>query len=138
MNHSSLRVLVFTATYNEKDNVEAYCRDVLGLPGHYDLLIVDDNSPDGTGPILDGLAVSQPRLNLIHRAEKLGLGSAHKLAFAYAIDKNYDVLVTMDADYSHNPQDIPRLIEAMGSDSDFVIGSRYMADRKSTRLNSSH
>ncbi len=119
------KVLVFTATYNEKDNAANFCPEVLGLPGQYDLLIVDDNSPDGTGKILDAYAAQNPRFKVIHRAGKLGLGSAHKLALAYAQEQGYEVLVTMDADYSHQPSDIPRLISELGSDADFVIGSRY-------------
>jgi dolichol-phosphate mannosyltransferase len=122
---SKSRILVFTATYNEKDNVPKLCAEILALPGHYDLLIVDDGSPDGTGQILDGISSENPRLKVIHRAGKLGLGSAHKRAIQYAMDEKYDVLVTMDADFSHNPQDIPRLIQALGKDAGFVIGSRY-------------
>jgi dolichol-phosphate mannosyltransferase len=122
---SNGRVLVFTATYNEKDNVQKLCPEILALPDAYDMLVVDDGSPDGTGQILDTLSAANPRLKVIHRKGKLGLGSAHKLAIQYAMDEKYDVLVTMDADFSHKPQDIPRLIEALGNDAGFVIGSRY-------------
>ena len=128
-----MRVLVFTATYNEKGNVERLCPEILALPGGpggYDLLIIDDQSPDGTGATLDTIAAQNSRLKVMHRPGKLGLGSAHKLAIQYARDEQYDVLVTMDADYSHDPQDIPRLIAALGQDTDFVIGSRYAAGGK--------
>lgn len=98
---------------------------MLDLAEQPDLLIVDDNSPDGTGEILDGLAASEPRLKVIHRPQKLGLGSAHRLAYGYAIRRGYDRLVTMDADFSHAPEDIPRLLDALQG-AEFVIGSRYM------------
>jgi len=119
-----LRTLVFAATYNERGDIEALCRDILGLPGRSDLLVVDDNSTDGTGIFLDELAAREPRLKVIHRPRKLGLGTAHKLAMAYAAKRGYDVLVTMDADFSHKPVDIPRLVDALDG-RDFVIGSRY-------------
>ena len=117
--------LVFTATYNERSNVESFCEQVLALPNDYDLLIVDDNSPDGTGEVLKTLQKENNRLKIIHRPRKLGLGTAHKLAMQFALRHNYDILITMDADFSHNPQDIPRLEESL-ENVDFVIGSRYM------------
>ncbi|MBF0605450.1 MAG: glycosyltransferase [Nitrospirae bacterium] len=120
------RTIVFTATYNERSNIAAFCEKVLSLPGHYDLLVVDDNSPDGTGHLLDQLASGNPRLHAIHRPRKLGLGSAHKLAMQFSMQRGYHTLITMDADLSHNPEDILRLETAL-SDADFVIGSRYCA-----------
>jgi 2-polyprenyl-3-methyl-5-hydroxy-6-metoxy-1,4-benzoquinol methylase len=122
---ASRRVLVFAATYCEAGNVEPLSRDILALPCQADLLVVDDNSPDGTGDILDRMAEVEGRLAVVHRPRKLGLGSAHKLAMAYAVQHKYDVLITMDADLSHAPEEIPRLLAGM-EQADFVIGSRYM------------
>ena len=120
------KTLIFTATYNESENIVPLCTHILGLDPGYDMLVVDDNSPDGTGRLLDGLAADNSRLEVIHRSGKLGLGSAHELAMEYAEKKNYVALVTMDADFSHNPDDIPRLLRALDGN-DFVTGSRYMA-----------
>jgi dolichol-phosphate mannosyltransferase len=119
------KTLVFTATYNESANITSLCERILGLNPSYEMLVIDDNSPDGTGAILNKLAANSTRLKVIHRACKLGVGSAHELAMEYAENNDYDVLVTMDADFSHNPDDIPRLLEAL-ADVDFVTGSRYM------------
>lgn len=118
------RILVFTATYNEFQNIALLVEGIWkGIP-EADILVVDDNSPDGTGLILDGLAKVNAKLQVIHRPGKLGLGSAHYMAMLYAINNQYDVLVTMDADLSHDPADIPRLIAKLGG-VHFVIGSRY-------------
>lgn len=119
------KTLIFTATYNEGENIASLCAQVLGLDPAFDMLVVDDNSPDGTGRILDEFAARNSRLKVIHRLGKMGLGSAHELAMEYAEQKRYDALVTMDADFSHNPDDIPRLLKAL-EDVDFVTGSRYM------------
>ncbi|MEI6564056.1 MAG: polyprenol monophosphomannose synthase [bacterium] len=123
--HVTGKVLVFAATYNERDNIQKLCETVLGLNTDYDMLVVDDNSPDGTGQLLDSLAKGEPRLSVVHRAGKLGVGSAHKVAMHYAIEKGYETLVTMDADFSHPPEDIPRLLENLAG-ADFVTGSRYV------------
>lgn len=118
------RTLVFTATYNERDNIGLLVDHVLSMGGHYDVMVVDDNSPDRTGDLLDELASKHDRLSVVHRPTKLGLGTAHQLAFLFAIQHGYDRLVTMDADFSHDPEDIPRLLEGL-EQADFVIGSRY-------------
>ena len=119
------RTLVFAATYNEKNNVVPLVARITAAASDADILIVDDDSPDGTGPLLDELARANHRLMVIHRPGKLGLGSAHQLAMLCAMQNGYDFLVTMDADLSHDPADIPRLLQALGN-ADFVIGSRYM------------
>ena len=120
----NLRVLVFTATYNESENIPLLVRGIWsGLP-NADILVVDDNSPDGTGSVLDDLATTYAKLKVIHRPGKLGLGSAHYMAMLYAISSQYDILVTMDADLSHDPADIPHLISKLNG-VHFVIGSRY-------------
>ena len=119
------KILVFTATYNEADNVESLVTDVFEYLPESDVLVVDDASPDGTGRILNELSLNQKRLRVIHRPKKLGLGTAHKLAMKYAILNDYDVLVTMDADYSHHPKYLPTLVKLMRQN-DFVIGSRFI------------
>ena len=121
----SKRVLIVSATLNERANIDRLCEAVLGLPMRPHLLVVDDNSSDGTGQRLRELAQENEGLIPIHRPRKLGLGSAHMLGMMYAIQNGYDVLVTMDADFSHDPADIPRLVSALDG-ADFVIGSRYM------------
>ncbi len=126
----SAKVLVFTATYNERENIAPLIGEICRVAPTYDILVLDDNSPDGTGALLDELAHSNPLVKVIHRKGKLGLGSAHSLAMIYAIKHGYDYLVTMDADHSHSPADIPRLLSTICADDasavDFVIGSRYM------------
>ena len=118
--------LIFTATYNELDNIEDLLTTIWRVMPNTDVIVVDDNSQDGTGALLDKISESNPLLKVVHRPEKMGLGMAHHFAMIYAIKHGYDALVTMDADHSHNPQDIPRLLEKL-SEADFVIGSRYMS-----------
>ncbi len=122
-----MKSLIFTATYNEVDNIESLVRDCLDqLPGSH-MLVVDDNSPDGTGTLLDRLIKNYSgRLVVIHRPRKLGLGSAHKLAMKYALQHNYEALITMDADYSHHPKYLPTMQKCLDS-AEFVTGSRYVA-----------
>ena len=122
---ASCRTLVFSATYNEADNVKQLLQDIWTARPDADVLIVDDASPDGTGTLVSQIAETEPRLKLISRPGKLGLGTAHHLAMLFAIRSGYDVLITMDADHSHDPQWIPRLTEKLMT-ADFVIGSRYM------------
>lgn len=126
LTHKSNSVLVCAATYNEFDNVQPLLSTIWGVDSAIDVLIVDDNSPDGTGELLDRIAADNPRLKIVHRPAKLGLGTAHHLGMLYAIRQDYNTLVTMDADLSHNPEDIPRLLEKLAF-ADFVIGSRYMS-----------
>jgi dolichol-phosphate mannosyltransferase len=120
-----MRVLIFTATYNEKENINILLKEIHKLYPNFHLLVIDDNSPDGTGEIVQSLCQTIPNLKLIKRHNKLGLGTAHQLAMQYALHNNYDRLVTMDADLSHMPSDIGRLINELDN-ADFVIGSRYM------------
>jgi len=122
----SPRRLIFVPTYNERHNVERLCAELLALPLAADILFVDDGSPDGTGAALDALARRHPRVTVIHRDGKLGIGSAHSAGIAYAYDRGYDLLVTMDADFSHSPADIPRLLAAHTAGVDVVVGSRYL------------
>jgi dolichol-phosphate mannosyltransferase len=119
------RVLVCTPTYNERDNIEEFCKQVLAIDRPVDLLVIDDNSPDGTGRILERIRREESRLTVLHRPGKLGLGSAHKLGMLYAIRNGYDVFVLIDSDLSHDPAQIPALLDALAG-RDFVTGSRYM------------
>lgn len=118
-----MKTLVFFATYNEAGNVASMIDRIMAVASNADILVVDDSSKDGT---LDVLAsVARPSLKVIVRPGKLGLGTAHLLAWKYAIHHGYDVLVTMDGDHSHDPADIPRLIDGLDESTDLVIGSRY-------------
>ncbi|MCF8719857.1 polyprenol monophosphomannose synthase [Nitrospina gracilis] len=120
------RILVFTATYNEADNIEALIEGIRRYVADADILVVDDASPDGTGDLLDRLAEREKKLHVVHRPGKLGLGTAHLFAMQFAILHDYDILITMDADFSHNPQYLPTLLKLM-EENDFVIGSRYIS-----------
>jgi dolichol-phosphate mannosyltransferase len=120
------KVLIFTATYNEVDNIVSLVETILAVLPTCDMLVVDDNSPDGTGKVLDEIRARQPRLQVIHRPGKNGLGSAHKLGMKYALEKGYDALVTMDADFSHDPRVLPEMMRHL-EQAEFVIGSRYVA-----------
>ena len=119
--------LVIIPTYNEKENVEAIIKAVLGLRQRFDILIIDDNSPDGTADIVRGLIGDHPgRIDLICRAGKLGLGTAYIEGFKWAIAHGYEYICEMDADFSHNPADLERLREACAEGADVAIGSRYL------------
>ena len=119
------RILVFTATYNEAENIEDLIVSVFENLQDTVMLIIDDSSPDGTGNILKELSLKNKQLNIIHRPQKLGLGTAHKLAMKYAIKNNFDILITMDADFSHHPKYLNKMISLMVNN-DFVTGSRYI------------
>lgn len=123
-----MRSLIVVPTYNEADNIEALAEALLG-EGDFDLLIVDDNSPDGTGRVAEALAQRYaPRVSVLHRPLKMGLGTAYIAGFKHALDNSYEVVYQMDADFSHSPQDLARLHEAMTkSAADLVLGSRYVA-----------
>ncbi len=130
MNHPKFfKILVFTATYNEINNIQNLLNEIHLNVSEADILVVDDSSPDGTGLLLDNIRKNNSKINIINRSGKLGLGSAHLLAFKYAIANNYDILITMDADGSHDPIHIPAIIEKLEK-SDFVIGSRYIKGGK--------
>ena len=117
--------LVVVPTYNERENVEKLCGEILDLGKRIEVLVVDDNSPDGTGELVKSLSSEQPRVHLLRRPGKLGLGTAHIAGFRWALQRDYDLVVTMDADFSHPPESIPAMIEA-SRHSDVVIGSRYV------------
>lgn len=117
--------LVIVPTYNEKENVEPIAKAVEAATDKADLLFVDDNSPDGTGQILDRLAEQNDRVHVLHRQQKDGLGRAYIAGFKWALERDYEFILEMDADFSHNPADLPRFIEA-ARDADLVLGSRYV------------
>jgi dolichol-phosphate mannosyltransferase len=119
-----MKVLIIIPTYNEKENIESLITAVLKQHEAIEVLVLDDNSPDGTGAIVDGMMLEEPRIHIIKRPGKMGLGSAYVTGFKYALKQDYDYIMEMDADFSHNPNDIPKLIEAAQSN-DLVIGSRY-------------
>ena len=119
------RGLVIIPTYNERENIESIIREVLKQNLPIDVLVVDDNSPDGTGDIVRRLQKRHDRIHLIERSGKLGLGTAYIEGFKWAIKSGYDFVFEMDADFSHNPNDLPRLYHAL-NDFDLVIGSRYI------------
>ena len=119
--------LVIIPTYNEKENIEEIVRVVFGLPGGFHILVIDDGSPDGTAAIVKRLQESFPeRLHLVERSGKLGLGTAYLTGFRWALERDYDYIFEMDADFSHNPADLLRLHEACEKGgADVSVGSRY-------------
>jgi len=120
--------LVIIPTYNEKENIEKMVRKVFSLSLPFNLLIIDDNSPDGTADIIKSLQKEYPKqLHLIEREGKLGLGTAYITGFKWALENKYDYICEMDADFSHNPEDLIRLQEACANGADLAIGSRYIS-----------
>ena len=121
--------IVIIPTYNEKENVEKIIRAVFVLKHPFDVLIIDDGSPDGTGNIVKSLQENEfsDRLHLIERAGKQGLGTAYIMGFKWAIERKYDYIFEMDADFSHKPADLLRLYDACATGTDLAIGSRYVS-----------
>lgn len=117
-------ILVVIPTYNEADNIRRLVPIVLGVVEGTEVLIVDDNSPDGTADVVRDFARTDTRVHLIERPAKMGLGSAYVMGFKYALENQYDVVVQMDADFSHDPHEIPSFINAV-KNADLVLGSRY-------------
>lgn len=124
------KTLVIIPTYNEAENIERISSDIVSSINEVAILFVDDHSPDGTGRIADQLAGKLQRISVIHRPKKMGLGAAYVDGFRYAMAKNYDYVVSMDCDLSHDPKDIPRLVGAAWNGVDLVIGSRYIKGGK--------
>ena len=120
------RVLVTLATYNERENIPPLVDAIFEVGPEYDVLIIDDNSPDGTGAQADQMADQDERIHVIHRSGKLGLGTAIISGMRYAIEQQYDLLLNMDADFSHHPRHIPAIVAGMDQH-DVMIGSRYVA-----------
>lgn len=119
------KTLVIIPTYDEKNNVRPIAQAVFGVQPDANILFVDDNSPDGTGQIIDGMCKDDKRVNVLHRPGKSGLGRAYIAGFKWAIEHGYDLIFEMDADFSHDPAEIPNFIKA-AENADLVLGSRYM------------
>ena len=122
------RALVIIPTYNELENLPKIIPAALEQDPRLEILVVDDNSPDGTGALADSMAAENPRVHVIHRKGKLGLGTAYIAGFRYAIEHGYDYALEMDADFSHDPKHLPAFL-AEAQDTDLVIGSRYLEGR---------
>jgi len=119
--------LVCIPTFNERDNVEAIARAALDADSRVDVLVIDDNSPDGTGRIADQLAANEPRAHVLHRPNKEGLGRAYLDGFRWALERGYQFILEMDADFSHDPKYLPRFLDQAKAGVDLVLGSRYVA-----------
>jgi len=120
-----MKILVIIPTYNEKDNISKVIPLVLNQDPDIEVLVVDDNSPDGTSKIVEELKTSNPRIKLIRREKKSGLGTAYLAGFKYALENGYNYIFEMDSDFSHDPNYIPDFLKAI-EDSDLVLGSRYI------------
>ena len=123
-NGAGKRALIVTPTYNERANIERFVTEVRRLAPHADMLIVDDASPDGTGDIADDIARRDAKVKVLHRAGKLGLGTAYLDAFRKGLAEGYDLFFEMDADLSHNPKYLPDFFRALAGGADVVVGSR--------------
>lgn len=121
-----LSATVVVPTYNERDSLEGVARALLGLGQHVSVLVVDDSSPDGTGELADRLAAEDPRLTVLHRPGKQGLGAAYLAGFTLALDRGADVIVEFDADGSHRPEQLPALLAAIEAGADCAIGARWV------------
>lgn len=122
------RALVVIPTYNEAGNVGSIVPQALAQDSRLEVLLVDDNSPDGTGRLADALAAQEPRLHVLHREGKLGLGTAYLTGFAWALARGYDYVFEMDADFSHDPQHLKQFLKEIEG-ADLVLGSRYLGGR---------
>jgi dolichol-phosphate mannosyltransferase len=127
------RALVIVPTYNERENILKLVEAVLAQSPVIDVLVVDDGSPDGTGALVDERAAANSRVHVIHREKKLGLGTAYVAGFKWALERDYEYVFEMDADFSHDPQHLPQFLSSI-ENADLVLGSRYR-DRKVTVVN---
>ena len=128
MTDAAPQVLVIVPTYNERDNLPRIVPLILGQGEAFHVLVVDDNSPDGTGRVADELAAASDRVNVLHRAGKLGLGAAYVAGFRRGLEGDFGILIEMDADLSHPPDMLPGLVSAL-VDADVAVGSRYVGGR---------
>ena len=120
-----MKALVIIPTYNERENLPELLRRIFAEALPLEVLIIDDNSPDGTGAVADQLAASNPCVHVMHRPAKMGLGSAYVAGFRYALERQYTAVFEMDADFSHNPDSLPQFLRELET-SDLVVGSRYL------------
>jgi dolichol-phosphate mannosyltransferase len=120
-----MKAIVIVPTYNEAENIANLIDKIFSVDSNLNILVIDDNSPDGTAEIVKRISEKDPRVHLIQRPGKLGLGTAYIEGFKYALANGYEAIFEMDADFSHNPEDIPRFLDAL-EDADLVIGSRYL------------
>jgi dolichol-phosphate mannosyltransferase len=120
-----MKALVIIPTYNERENLPRLVPAILAQGESFHVLVVDDNSPDGTGDIADELAAAEPRVNVLHRDGKRGLGTAYVAGFKWALERGFDYVFEMDADFSHDPDDLPRLLEG-AKQGDCAVGSRWV------------
>ncbi|GGA70260.1 dolichol-phosphate mannosyltransferase [Pseudoclavibacter endophyticus] len=120
------RALVIIPTYNERESLESIVTRVVAADHRVDVLVVDDASPDGTGDVADAIAAREPRVTVLHRAGKLGLGTAYVEGFRIALDRDYDAAFEFDADGSHPPERLPSMLDALDDGADLVIGTRWM------------
>jgi len=120
-----MKALVVIPTYNERENLGEIVPRILAVDSSFEVLVVDDNSPDGTGQVADELVRRIPRVHALHRPGKLGLGSAYRAGFRFALERDYDLVFEMDSDFSHDPASLPEFLVAI-ADADLVIGSRYL------------
>ena len=123
------QAIMIVPTYNERENLAKLVARLRSLPGDVHVLVVDDNSPDGTGAIADAIAASDESVHVLHREGKLGLGTAYRAGFHYALEHGFQYICTMDADFSHSPESLPALLDKAASGYDLVIGSRYVRGR---------
>ena len=121
---SAERALVIVPTYNERENIARLTETVLAQDPRLEVLVVDDGSPDGTGEVVDGIMATNPRVHILRRAKKLGLGTAYVAGFRWALERKYDFIFEMDADFSHDPAHLRDFLRAIES-TDLVLGSRY-------------
>jgi dolichol-phosphate mannosyltransferase len=120
-----MKALVIIPTYKERENLVPLLKQIFAQGLSLEVLIVDDNSPDGTGAVADEIAAADPRVHVMHRPGKMGLGSAYVAGFRYALERDYDAVFEMDADFSHNPESLPEFMRELVT-ADLVVGSRYL------------
>jgi dolichol-phosphate mannosyltransferase len=123
---ASGRTLIIVPTYNERDNVGPASEQFLAPLPDAEILFVDDGSPDGTGEVLDRIAAANPRVHVLHRAGKQGLGTAYVAGFRWALERGFDYILEMDCDFSHDPRYLPDMVGAARAGADMVVGSRYI------------
>lgn len=119
------KTLIIVPTYNERENLPSLIKRIMGQPAEVEMLVVDDNSPDGTGQLADEIASQNQMVHVLHREEKNGLGRAYLAGFKWALARDYEFIFEMDGDFSHNPDDVPAFLQAAQQGADLVLGSRY-------------